>query len=351
MQRFWMFFPWLLTLLPLGGCTEHSATAANRPAHHTETGFQNNYLPPERMTKDFSKLWKWQRSRVKQEPVEFPLIEPDVAFLKANRTETTLTWVGHSTFLWQYQGLNLITDPHLTQRASPVNFLGPERLVEPGLALRDLPEIDIVVISHNHYDHLDRRTVKELVAQQPNNPPLFLVPLGLKRWFADIGITENVVELDWWQHHDVGDWKLHAVPVQHWSRRALFDTNQTLWAGWVVEAPGQRLFFAGDTGYSQDFADIGRRFGSMDLSLIPIGAYAPRWFMKDMHANPEEAVQIHLDVGSKFSIGMHWGTFLNLTDEPLLEPPQRLQEVMVERELDPKGFVTLQHGETLRFPN
>ena len=188
-----------------------------------------------------------------------------------------------------------------------------------------------------------------LAPPAPENPPLFLVPLGLKDWFADIGIKEKVIELDWWQSHRVGDWQLNAVPVQHWSRRGLFDTNKTLWAGWVVETPEQKMFFAGDTGYSQDFKDIGERFGSMDISLIPIGAYAPRWFMQDMHVNPDEAVQIHQDVQSRFSVGMHWGTFLNLTDEPLLEPSQRLKEVLTEKKLSPESFITVKHGQTLRL--
>jgi L-ascorbate metabolism protein UlaG (beta-lactamase superfamily) len=333
--------------MSLSACTDSQGLATKRPAHHTENGFQNNYLPPERMKKDFSKLWRWRSNRVEQESVQLELTKADVVFLKQNRTISTLTWIGHSTFLWQYLGTNLITDPHLTQRASPVNFLGPERFVEPGLSLSDLPLIDIVIISHNHYDHLDRKTVLALVEQQAENPPLFLVPLGLKEWFTDIGIIEKVIELDWWQSHQIGSWQLSAVPVQHWSRRGLFDTNQTLWAGWVVEAPEQKMFFAGDTGYSQDFKDIGDRFGSMDLSLIPIGAYAPRWFMQDSHVNPEEAVQIHQDVRSKFSVGMHWGTFLNLTDEPLLEPPQRLKEVLEERQLSSESFITLKHGQTL----
>ncbi len=336
-------------LMSLSACIDSHGLAKNRPAHHTEDGFQNNYLPPERMTKSFSKFWRWRQNRIEQEPVQFELIKPDVDFLRENRTVPTLTWIGHSTFLWQYQGVNLITDPHLTQRASPVNFLGPQRLVEPGLSLTDLPVIDIVIISHNHYDHLDRKTVSVLVEQQPANPPLFMVPLGLKDWFADIGIKEKVIELDWWQSHRVGDWQLNAVPVQHWSRRGLFDTNKTLWAGWVVETPEQKMFFAGDTGYSQDFKDIGERFGSMDISLIPIGAYAPRWFMQDMHVNPDEAVQIHQDVQSRFSVGMHWGTFLNLTDEPLLEPSQRLKEVLTEKKLSPESFITVKHGQTLRL--
>ena len=140
-----------------------------------------------------------------------------------------------------------------------------------------------------------------------------------------------------------------CIRDRHWSRRGLADTNEVLWAGWVIEAPQKRFFFAGDTGYSNDFKDIGKRFGGMDLSLIPIGAYAPRWFMKDMHCNPEEAVQIHLDVKSKFSVGMHWGTFLNLTDEPLVEPPQKLKEAMKKSNLDEDSFITLRHGETLKL--
>ena len=206
-----------------------------------------------------------------------------------------------------------------------------------------------MVISHNHYDHLDKKTVLGIVDNQKSNPPLFLVPLGMKEWFSDIGIKEKVVELDWWQSHLIGEWTFHAVPVQHWSRRGLTDTNKVLWAGWVIEAPDKRLFFAGDTGYSKDFQDIGERFESMDLSLIPIGAYTPRWFMKDMHCSPEEAVQIHLDVKSKQSVGMHWGTFLNLTDEPLEEPPVRLHKAVQAKGLNPETFISLKHGETLRL--
>ena len=246
-------------------------------------------------------------------------------------------------------GINLITDPHLTNRASPVEFIGPKRLNSPAVELSELPSIDFVIISHNHYDHLDRKTVLALTKQQQEKPPYFLVPLGLKSWFADIGITEKVIELDWWQSEQIGQWNFTAVPVQHWSKRGLFDTNKTLWAGWVVRSPEQKLFFAGDTGYSKDFVEIGKRYGPMDLSLIPIGAYAPRWLMKDMHVNPEEAVKIHLDVESRQSIGMHWGTFLNLTEEPLLEPPQRLLQELLKQRMNPMEFRVLEHGQTLMF--
>ena len=200
-------------LMSLSAWIDSHGLAKNRSAHHTDDGFQNNYLPLERMTKSFSKLWHWHQNRIDQETVEFELIKPDSDFLRENRTVPTLTWIGYSSFFLQYQGINLITDPHLTQRASPVNFLGPQRLVDPGLYLTDLPVIYIVIISHS--DHLDRKTVSASVEQQPANPPLFLVPQGLKDWFADIGINEKVIKLDWWQSHRVGDWQLNAVPVQH----------------------------------------------------------------------------------------------------------------------------------------
>jgi len=319
-----------------------------KPDHHTESGFKNNYLPKERMSKSLGTVFKWRFTRNSQEKVKFESVEPDLSFLQNNRSEETITWIGHSTFLWQFGGINLITDPHLTERASPVGFAGPKRIVNPAIALDDLPQLDVVVISHNHYDHLDKKSVLGITETQKENPPLFLVPLGMKEWFTDIGIRK-VVELDWWQSYQVGGWKYHAVPVQHWSRRGLLDTNEVLWCGWVVEAPGKRLFFAGDTGYSKDFKDIGKRFPQMDLSLIPIGAYAPRWFMKDMHCNPEEAVQIHLDVNSQKSIGMHWGTFMDLTDEPLEESPLKLAKVLEKKGIEKSKFFTMKHGETMKF--
>lgn len=325
------------------------ASNPDSPSHHTGSGFKNNYLPEERMSKSLHTVFKWRFTRNSQKKISFEKVDPDIEFLKSNKTEETLTWVGHSTFLWQFEGLNLITDPHLSNRASPVGFAGPKRVMDPAISLDDLPRLDIVLISHNHYDHLDKKSVLAITENQKENPPLFLVPLGMKAWFADIGIKERVLELDWWESHQLGNWRYHAVPVQHWSRRGLFDTNKVLWCGWVVEAPGKRLFFAGDTGYSKDFKDIGSRFKSMDLSLIPIGAYAPRWFMKNMHCNPEEAVQIHLDVRSKKSVGMHWGTFLNLTDEPLDEPPARLRKAVEAKKIPLEDFISPKHGEIIRF--
>ncbi|MGH3851177.1 MAG: MBL fold metallo-hydrolase, partial [Pseudonocardiaceae bacterium] len=265
------------------------------------------------------------------------------ALLKANHAEPTMTWIGHATLLLQLGGVNILTDPHLTERASPFPFIGPQRWVPPALNFRELPHIDIVLLSHNHYDHLDRGTVTRL-NRQPGGPPKFYVPLGLKAWFVNEGIG-NVVELDWWERARELGLTLHFVPMQHWSSRTSFDRNRSLWGGWVVEQPSFRFIFCGDTGYSQDFQDIARRFGSFDLAAIPIGAYEPRWFMKTQHVNPEEAVRIHRDLHARHSVAIHWGTFA-LTDEPLDEPPRRLAEALAAARIAPEQFFVMKHGET-----
>jgi N-acyl-phosphatidylethanolamine-hydrolysing phospholipase D len=183
------------------------------------------------------------------------------------------------------------------------------------------------------------------LAEQPGGSPRFYVPLGLKDWFARRGI-ENVEELDWWERRDHQGLEIHFVPVQHWSKRTLNDENQTLWGGWVLRHPELSFFFAGDTGYSKDFADIRAKFGGFDLAAIPIGAYAPRWFMQIMHLDPSEAIRVHQDVGARQSLAIHWGTFANLTDESLYEPPQRLAEELKRTELSERDFFVLKHGET-----
>lgn len=312
-----------------------------KPKHHTRRGFRNNYSHERRDLGDFLKfLWGWRRQPF--EKVAFPMATPDAGFLAANRTRPALTWIGHATFLVQVGGLNVLTDPHFTARASPLRWAGPERLAPPGLALRDLPAPDVVLISHNHYDHLDEGSVRWLARHHPR--AVFVVPLGLRRWLQRRHAA-NVIELDWWQKHDGHGFGVTAVPAQHFSGRAHNDRNATLWCGFVLEAAGKKVYFAGDTGYSKDFTDIGARLGPVDLALLPIGAYAPRWFMKAMHVNPEEAVRIHQDVGARQSVAMHWGTF-RLTEEPLDEPPQALAEALKAARIPPDKFWVLQHGET-----
>lgn len=308
--------------------------------------FRNNHPYPRHDRRAFWRMLRDPRWR-QDNDVSFPLADNDPAWLKANRQEPTLSWIGHSSFLIQVDGLNVLTDPHFSRQAAPVQFGGlVRRRVAPGLALADLPDIDLVLISHNHYDHLDARSVGLIARHHPQ--ARFFVPAGLGCWFRRRGI-ERVTERAWWQTAAHRHCQLHFVPAQHFSSRTPFDHNRTLWGGWVVETPaGKRLYFAGDSGYSPDFKDIGQRFGPMDLSLIPIGAYEPRWFMQSMHVNPEEAVQIHQDVHSRCSVAMHWGTF-RLTPEPMDEPPRRLAAAREGAGVGVDEFLVMQHGETRRM--
>lgn len=314
--------------------------------HHTPEGFRNRYAHAEK-----GSFWKWKieqwRHGTPQAPAggwNLTVLRPDVAFLKSNRSVDTLTWIGHSSFLLQMGGLNILTDPHLTARASPLSFTGPKRVVASALDFVDLPHIDVVVVSHNHYDHMDKETLVRLAAQN-GGPPRYFVGLGLKRWFEALGI-ETAVELDWWDSQAVEGLTLHFVPTQHWSKRTLWDANQTLWGGWLIESPRFRFFHAGDAGYSRDFADIRARFGPIDLAAFPVGGYAPRWFMRVYHMDPDDAVQAHQDLGARFSVGMHWGTFAGFTDEPLDEPPKRLAEALKRDGVPPERFFVMRHGET-----
>ncbi len=321
--------------------------------HHTRSGFRNNYID-DFFTGSFW-AWQWQRWRdgLPKPPASLAELQPvraDTGWLKQNRSVPAATWIGHATVLLQAGGLNILTDPIFSERASPVSWAGPKRKTLPALTLADLPHIDVVIVSHNHYDHLDLPTLQALNAQA-GGPPLFVMPLGVGDWLRRHGIG-HVAQLDWWQSMTVAGARLHFVPVQHWSARSLFDRFETLWGGWVIETGSEhgplKIFFTGDSGYSQDFADIRRRFGDMDIALIPIGAYAPRWFMRHQHVNPAEAVQVHLDLHAKRSLGIHWGTF-ELTDEALDEPPVALRQALRARAIDEQSFVTLPPGGTLKL--
>ena len=353
----------ITSLLALSGCA--SVNAQNNPArpHHTPDGFKNNYTGS--VNKSPSDFFRWQYQRLldglpKAPQTPTPTLAPDLAFIqnnaKAPDMRPAITWIGHATMLVQANGLNVLTDPMLSERASPMQSFGPRRAQPPGLSIEQLPPIDVVLISHNHYDHLDKNTALAL-ANRAQAATLFIVPLGVKAWFDDAGI-KNVKELDWWDKVDVKGVEFNFTPVQHWSARALSDRSQTLWGGWVVFGPQTHWYFSGDTGYSQDFADTQKRFadrqtpakgGGFDLALIPVGAYEPRWFMKEQHVNPTEAVQIHQDLKAKRSVGVHWGTF-NLTDEPLDQPPKDLAAALRERGMPPDAFTVMAIGETRVLP-
>jgi L-ascorbate metabolism protein UlaG (beta-lactamase superfamily) len=254
-------------------------------------------------------------------------------------------WIGHATYLINNGEITILTDPIFSKRASPIGFAGPKRMIPPAMNLQDLPKIDIVVVSHNHYDHLDIWSLKKLYKLNPEI--VFLVPAGDRIKLIKAGI-KNVYEMQWWDAFHFSNTTFHFTPVQHWSKRGLFDRNKSLWGGWFIKTNELALYHAGDTGYSNDFKTIYERLGAPDYSFIPIGAYDPRWFMKDSHVNPEEAVQIALDLKTPHSFGMHWGTF-TLTDEPVLEPPARLKEALKKQNLESDFFISPKPGEILQL--
>jgi N-acyl-phosphatidylethanolamine-hydrolysing phospholipase D len=270
-----------------------------------------------------------------------------------NPNAPSCTWINHSTFLVRYHGINFLTDPIFMNRCSPFQWIGPKRKHPPALAIDELPEIHYVLISHDHYDHLCKKSVLELFQRFPKIT--WIVPHGVKKWFNKLGI-EKVKEFSWWEQgiekilsHPV-EIVFTAVPAQHFSGRAMWHADRTLWCGWVVQfnspldkSPKQ-FYFVGDTGYNPtDFKKIGDRMGSMDLSMIPIGTYSPKAFMASIHIGPDSAVKIHTEVKSKRSIGMHWKTF-KLSNEPMHQPPYDLYHEMVKNQLNPLDFLAVDPG-------
>lgn len=361
--RFWA----LTAALLLAGCATpvNVHYDASKP-HHRPDGFRNHGAFEHERFGAFLK-WKtqqWSNGGPAQARQPTPVVEPDLNFLRTNARagaamQPAATWIGHATVLMQMGGLNVLTDPMFSDRPMPVDWgIGPMRAQPPGVALAQLPRIDLVVISHNHYDHLDEKSVRALNVQA-GGPPLFAVPLGLKRWFTEVGIT-NVIELDWWQHHTLqgpaGPVEVHCTPVQHWSARSLRDGRmQSLWAGWAIFASDFHFYFAGDTGYSGDFKRTREHFRGrqgeqgFDFAAIPIGAYEPRWFMQQQHVNPEEAIFIHRDVAARRSLGVHWGTFL-LADEALDRPPEELAEMRERHGVAEAEFFVMAVGQTKSLP-
>jgi L-ascorbate metabolism protein UlaG (beta-lactamase superfamily) len=288
---------------------------------------------------------RWQRTAA---PVPWPdwvenRATPALPATLAGR-EVALTFVNHITFLVQWRGLNVLTDPVWSERVSPVQMTGPRRVRAPGLPFDALPAIDVVLVSHNHYDHLDLATLRRLEAA---HRPLFVTGLGNRRFLEQHGLG-RVVELDWWQSTRHADAEIVYTPAQHWSGRGIRGRNRTLWGGCVVTADRRSVYFAGDTGYApHHFAEIRARCGPPDISLLPIGAYEPRWFMQEQHMNPDEAVRAHLDLGTPLSIGTHFGCF-RLTDEGIDDPVRALVEARQVHGIDPSSFRVLETGETLR---
>ncbi len=334
--------------LVLGGCSSQVEVPDPTKPHRTSAGFRNsdgNTINPGVF--DVIRLYwdMWWTARPPVPPELNPRV-PDLGYLQENRSENSMTWIGHSTLLLQVAGLNVLTDPMFSDHAAPYAWMGHKRRVQPAMSIEELPSIDVVVISHDHYDHLDEASVKSIAAKFN---PLFIVPLGVDAMLRDWGVT-NVRALDWWEQVDVAtktgvQVQIHCVPAHHWSKRGMFSANQTLWAGYVIKSGEFGMLFAGDTGYSQDYKAIGAKFPALDMAILPVGSWAPRWFMQAQHVDPAEAIQIHKDLGAKRSIGVHWGTFdlsTELIDAPRTEVPKALAAAGVS----PDDFILLQNGET-----
>jgi N-acyl-phosphatidylethanolamine-hydrolysing phospholipase D len=279
----------------------------------------------------------------------FAAASPAILYPRGSTADFTATWIGHSTVLLQIGRLNVLTDPVFSERAFPVQWIGPRRVMNPGLAIEALPPLDIVLLSHNHYDHLDRPAVKRIAEAHPG--AAWIVPLGLGAYIRAWGVRE-IIELDWWQDTVVNDLNATATPARHFSNRRLGDRNRSLWCGFALELDGKRAYFAGDTGYHPEFSEIGARCGPFDFVMIPIGAYDPRWFMERLHVDPEEAVRIYQDLIARhpsaphpLMLGIHWGTF-RLTDEPMEEPPRRTVARWREARLEDDRLWIARFGET-----
>ncbi|MXO66213.1 MBL fold metallo-hydrolase [Altericroceibacterium endophyticum] len=313
--------------------------------HFDGIRFHNLREEPE-TDRSFRDVMRWKRN-VPDNPwprsLHMQAVVPD-----ARVDGLRVTMIGHATVLIQIAGHNLVTDPVWSDRTSLLSFAGPRRISAPGVALRDLPAIDAVMLSHNHYDHLDVATLKRIHAR---DAPLIVTPLGNDRIIQRHISGSQTRTGDWGDAIEISnDLKVHIVPALHWSSRSPWDRRMALWCGFVIEAAGTLIYFAGDTGYGTGgiFRRIRERFGPMDLAIIPIGAYAPRWFMAAQHTDPEEAIQIMLDVEARAAIGIHWGTF-KLTDEPWDEPKVRLEAGLLARGIPQSRFPAFMAGDVRDF--
>jgi N-acyl-phosphatidylethanolamine-hydrolysing phospholipase D len=336
---------------------------SERPSHHGPDGrFRNPWSPGEETPPGGLAMLRWTWDRLRHgvppdpEPDDVPGAEPAPAVpglppVPERGQGVRVTWIGHATFLVQLPGVNILTDPMFSERASPFRWLGPRRFLPPGLALDRLPPIDMVILSHDHYDHLDAPSVERLRDLQ-GGVVTWLTPLGYRAWFARRGVR-RVVELDWWQEATLEPRpgvavRVTALPARHWTRRGPRDTRRRLWCSWAVTTSSSRIFFCGDSAYGPMFGEIGARQGPFDVALLPMGAYEPRWFMASSHMTPEESAQAAVDLGAAEVVGGHWGTF-RLTDEDPLEPPGRMRAAWAGLGLAASRLHVPAIGETVRL--
>jgi L-ascorbate metabolism protein UlaG (beta-lactamase superfamily) len=330
--------------LIMGSSAACATTAYPKTDHFDGDQFFIEGAPP---VKGFFELLKWQLGGDKTpwpkwiDDNETPQVKSTV-----DANEVWITHINHASHLIQIKSLNILTDPIFSERASPMSFAGPKRIRAPGIQLENLPKIDVVLISHNHYDHFDLDSIREL---EKKFNPLFLVPLGNAELLKKAGASK-IQELDWWESKNLNPeiGQITLVPVHHWSARGFFDRNKALWGGFVIKNANLQIYFSGDTGYGRFFKETFEKLGPMDVALIAIGAYAPRWFMRDQHVNPEEAVLIHQELKAKLSIGSHFGTF-PLTDEGYDQPVIDLAKALEAKGLTEKDFMAPKNGQTIHY--
>ena len=325
-------------------------------AHHRPGGgFQNPW--PGDTPHGFGDFLRWRIGERWTKPLapspargSLPTRQPVIVAPRAARGYRSATWVGHATVLLQLGPLNVLTDPMWSDRATPIRWIGPRRLMPPGIDLDALPPIDLVLLSHNHYDHLDEPTIRQIAQRFPE--AAWLCPLGLGDLLRSFGVR-RVTEHDWWHTVETPGFTAMCTPARHFSARALGDRGDTLWCGWTIAADDVRVFFAGDSALHPEFAAIARAAGPFDLVLLPIGAYEPRWFMNSVHMNPDDAIVAYAELSREAPrpprcLTIHWGTF-RLTDEPVEEPPRRFAELWRAAGLSNDANWTLAHGETRRL--
>jgi len=326
------------------------------PSHHRPGGgYQNPW--PHAQLHGLADFLRWRLVERRSRPLtpnvprdSLPKREPAIVTPRAEGGYRSVTWVGHSTVLLQLGGLNALTDPIWSERASPFAWFGPRRLMTPAVDFDALPPIDVVLLSHNHYDHLDTATVRRIAARFPG--AAWLCPMGLGHLLQTLGVR-HAIERDWWQSVDTAAFSATCAPAQHFSSRGFGDRCDTLWCSWAMEADGVRIYFAGDTGLHPEFGTVGARLGPFDLVMLPIGAYEPRWFMRAVHLNPEDAIAAYRALADGGVVrppclAVHWGTF-RLTDEPVEEPPARFARRWREAGFPESANWTLAHGETRRL--
>ena len=311
-------------------------------SHHKKKGFDNTEPFSIKLTDALR--WRLQRKVLPPKGGYQAFIQNWVSSIDISLSGDRVWWIGHSTTLIKLNEQWILTDPVFSNRVSPVQFIGPKRRTKPAITIEKLPPINVVVISHSHYDHLDFNSICQLITQFPQIT--ILVPLGLKSKLLKWG-AKQVIELDWWQSTNVNGITFNATPAKHWSNRGAFDVNKALWSGWVMQTDIDKplstktVYFMGDTGYCASLKKITDKFKQIDLALIPIGAYAPRWFMQSQHIDPQQAVQLYDELNCQSAIAVHWGAF-ELADEPLDEPPTLLNSLKKDR-----AFYILKIGDSL----